>query len=86
MPSACVAGRRLSPAAAMTRGTSSTLWTPICLLLLLPLWIGVAGAMRPDQVARLRQETVDMFYHGFDNYMGIAFPEDEVSCTPNTSI
>ncbi|KAI4595773.1 alpha mannosidase-like protein [Pestalotiopsis sp. 9143b] len=63
----------------MTRGTSSTLWTPICLLLLLPLWIGAVGAMRPDQVARLRQETVDMFYHGFNNYMGIAFPEDELN-------
>ncbi|KAK8103943.1 uncharacterized protein PG998_010976 [Apiospora kogelbergensis] len=43
--------------------------------------------MRPDRVAQLRQETVDMFYHGFDNYMHIAFPEDElrpVSCTPLT--
>lgn len=88
MPSACVAGRRLSPAAAMTRGTSSTLWSTawLLLLLLLPLWIGAVGAMRPDQVARLRQETVDMFYHGFDNYMGIAFPEDEVNYTPDTSI
>lgn len=35
-------------------------------------------AMRPGRVAQLRQETVDMFYHGFDNYMQIAFPEDEV--------
>ncbi|RYC60290.1 hypothetical protein CHU98_g5907 [Xylaria longipes] len=43
--------------------------------------------MRPSRVAQLRQETVDMFYHGFDNYMQIAFPEDElrpVSCTPLT--
>lgn len=52
--------------------------------LLLPLlllsWLHVAavGAMRPSRVASLRQETVDMFYHGFDNYMQIAFPEDEV--------
>ncbi|KAK4129390.1 glycoside hydrolase family 47 protein [Parathielavia appendiculata] len=41
--------------------------------------------MRPDRIRQLRQETVDMFYHGFDNYMKIAFPEDElrpVSCTP----
>ncbi|KAI9801923.1 MAG: alpha mannosidase-like protein [Piccolia ochrophora] len=35
----------------------------------------------------LRQETIDMFYHGFDNYMNIAFPEDEIrplSCRPLT--
>lgn len=37
-----------------------------------------AQAMRQDQLGRLRQETVDMFYHGFDNYMKHAFPEDEV--------
>jgi len=34
--------------------------------------------MRPDRVTQLRQETVDMFYHGYDNYMRVAFPEDEV--------
>lgn len=34
--------------------------------------------MRPGRVRDLRQETVQMFYHGFDNYMEIAFPEDEV--------
>ena len=37
-----------------------------------------AAAMRPDRVRDLRQETVQMFYHGFDNYMKVAFPEDEV--------
>ncbi|KAL2124694.1 hypothetical protein VTJ04DRAFT_1059 [Mycothermus thermophilus] len=43
--------------------------------------------MRADQVRQLRRETIDMFYHGFDNYMKIAFPEDElrpVSCLPLT--
>ncbi|KAH7027651.1 glycoside hydrolase family 47 protein [Microdochium trichocladiopsis] len=43
--------------------------------------------MRPARVAELRQQAVDMFYHGFDNYMSVAFPEDElrpVSCTPLT--
>ncbi|ORY55442.1 glycoside hydrolase family 47 protein [Pseudomassariella vexata] len=43
--------------------------------------------MHPDRIAELRHETVDMFYHGFDHYMHIAFPEDElrpVSCTPLT--
>ncbi|KAI0452539.1 glycoside hydrolase family 47 protein [Xylaria acuta] len=57
-----------------------------CAFLLLP-WLAPVLAMRPGRVAQLRQETVDMFYHGFDNYMQIAFPEDElrpVSCTPLT--
>lgn len=34
-----------------------------------------------------RQETWDIFYHGYDNYMKHAFPEDELrplSCTPLT--
>ncbi|KAI1774706.1 glycoside hydrolase family 47 protein [Hypoxylon cercidicola] len=50
-------------------------------------WLGVVEAMRPSRIAELRRDTVDMFYHGFDNYMKIAFPEDElrpVSCTPLT--
>ncbi|KAK4039326.1 glycosyl hydrolase family 47-domain-containing protein [Parachaetomium inaequale] len=57
-----------------------------CMLLAICLghW-PAAAAMRPDRLRELRQETVDMFYHGFDNYMKIAFPEDElrpVSCIP----
>jgi hypothetical protein len=43
------------------------------------IWVGVAQAMKPARIAELRQETVDMFYHGFDNYMSVAFPEDEVN-------
>ncbi|OAA62740.1 er glycosyl hydrolase [Niveomyces insectorum RCEF 264] len=57
------------------------------LLLLAASWLAPAEAMRPDRVAELRRETVKMFYHGFDNYMNIAFPEDElrpVSCSPLT--
>ncbi len=38
----------------------------------------VAPAMRSDHLAKLRQETVDMFYHGYNSYMLHAFPEDEV--------
>lgn len=34
--------------------------------------------MHPYRIAELRKETVSMFYHGFDNYMKLAFPEDEV--------
>lgn len=41
-------------------------------------WLHLATAMRPDRIAQLRQDTVEMFYHGFDNYMNLAFPEDEV--------
>lgn len=49
--------------------------------LVLLSWPGTTDAMRPSRIAKLRRETVDMFYHGFDNYMKIAFPEDEVSET-----
>jgi len=42
--------------------------------------VALSDAMTPGRIAQLRQETVDMFYHGFDNYMDIAFPEDEVCC------
>lgn len=36
--------------------------------------------MTPERIGELRKETVAMFYHGFDNYMKVAFPEDEVRC------
>jgi hypothetical protein len=47
---------------------------------LLTLWLaaGLATAMTPARIAELRQETIEIFYHGFDNYMNVAFPEDEV--------
>ncbi|KAL2165416.1 hypothetical protein VTH06DRAFT_714 [Thermothelomyces fergusii] len=66
---------------------NSTLWLGCVLLALCVGYWPVAAAMRPDRVRELRQETVRMFYHGFDNYMKIAFPEDElrpVSCSPLT--
>ncbi|KAI9821040.1 MAG: alpha mannosidase-like protein [Pycnora praestabilis] len=43
--------------------------------------------MTEGQIGILRKETEEMFYHGYDNYMKYAFPEDElrpVSCTPLT--
>ncbi|CAK7271854.1 hypothetical protein SEPCBS119000_004820 [Sporothrix epigloea] len=43
--------------------------------------------MPTARVTELRRKTTDMFYHGFDNYMRVAFPEDElrpVSCVPLT--
>lgn len=42
------------------------------------IWLGLTNAMTPAHIAQLRKETVEMFYHGFDNYMDVAFPEDEV--------
>jgi hypothetical protein len=67
---------------AWLRGLSSPRWPLLLgwalLALVLGRWPPVAAAMRSDRVRELRQETVDMFYHGFDNYMKIAFPEDEV--------
>jgi hypothetical protein len=48
------------------------------LLLIWTLLPWITSGMRQDRLARLRQETVDMFYHGYSNYMKHAFPEDEV--------
>lgn len=50
----------------------------LCVVLLLVAWLDQTWAMRPDRIATLRHETVEMFYHGFDNYMRVAFPDDEV--------
>ena len=50
----------------------------VVLVALCALWPWLAGSMRADDLARLRQETVDMFYHGYSNYMKHAFPDDEV--------
>ncbi|KAF2679958.1 glycoside hydrolase family 47 protein [Lentithecium fluviatile CBS 122367] len=43
--------------------------------------------MTDDTIAELRQETRGIFYHGYDNYMKHAFPEDELrplTCGPLT--
>lgn len=43
--------------------------------------------MTDEAIAALRQETHDIFYHGYDNYMTHAFPEDELrplTCAPLT--
>jgi hypothetical protein len=43
--------------------------------------------MTDEAIAELRQETRDIFYHGYDNYMEHAFPEDELrplTCAPLT--
>ena len=67
-----------SPTSSVGRASSimqSISW--LSLLLVLLQW-PLASAMSPDRVTTLRRRTVDMFYHGFDNYMDISFPEDEV--------
>lgn len=53
----------------------------LCIALLLLAWPEQSWAMRPDRIASLRDDTVEMFYHGYDNYMRLAFPDDEVCCT-----
>jgi hypothetical protein len=58
----------------MFAALSASLWA--CQLLLALPW--TAQAMRADYLAGLRMETVEMFYHGYNNYMQHAFPEDEV--------
>ncbi|RAL08667.1 glycoside hydrolase family 47 protein [Aspergillus homomorphus CBS 101889] len=53
--------------------------------MLLSLWLAMAQGMRTDRVKQLRKETEHMFYHGFDNYIQHAFPEDELrplTCRP----
>ncbi|CAK40963.1 uncharacterized protein An12g00340 [Aspergillus niger] len=54
-------------------------------VLLLSLWLAMAQGMRTGQVNELRKETEHMFYHGFENYLEHAFPEDELrplTCRP----
>lgn len=58
-----------------------SVWTVFLLLVAL---VALADAMTPRRIGELRQETISMFYHGFDNYMQIAFPEDEVGFHPSS--
>ncbi|CAK4031255.1 glycoside hydrolase family 47 [Lecanosticta acicola] len=71
-----------------TRSASNSLWPMrFCLLLLLTLGATTGSCMTVDEISVLRQDTRDLFYHGYDSYMRYAFPEDEVkpiSCTPQT--
>lgn len=59
------------------------------LVLLTANLASIAGvqAQSPAQIRALRKETEDLFYHGYENYMTYAFPEDElrpISCKPLT--
>ncbi|OAL57473.1 seven-hairpin glycosidase [Pyrenochaeta sp. DS3sAY3a] len=57
------------------------------LLLWTSCLVTLAHGMPDEAIAALRQETRDIFYHGYDNYMRHAFPEDELrplTCAPLT--
>ncbi|KAI0198317.1 glycoside hydrolase family 47 protein [Astrocystis sublimbata] len=89
MPLSGPAGCTLAPSSCHSFHVVTFRLVAACFLFLqlLPFLAAPVLAMPPGRVAQLRRETVDMFYHGFDNYMRIAFPEDElrpVSCTPLT--
>ncbi|KAI9039235.1 glycoside hydrolase family 47 protein [Aspergillus affinis] len=63
---------------------SRSAWT-MTWVLLLSLWLSLAQGMRTEKIHELRKETQHMFYHGFENYLEHAFPEDELrplSCRP----
>ncbi|KAF2841039.1 glycoside hydrolase family 47 protein [Patellaria atrata CBS 101060] len=65
-------------------GVSHFIWSFWSLLLFL---VTLAHCMTDEGVGNLRQETRNIFYHGFDNYMEHAFPADElrpVTCGPLT--
>lgn len=56
-------------------------------LLVVCLWAGGGWTMTDGEIEGMRLEAEHMFYHGFDNYMKHAFPEDElkpISCGPLT--
>lgn len=78
---ALTTGTLESPGTSVKSWFRSTPW-PVLFAFLLVLLTPGALAMRPGRVAQLRRETVDMFYHGYNNYMRVAFPEDEVSSIP----
>ncbi|KAB8360954.1 hypothetical protein FH972_024686 [Carpinus fangiana] len=60
----------------------------LCCLIIASLFFSYPVHCATDRFIReLRKDTFDLFYHGFDNYMQHAFPEDELkplSCRPLT--
>lgn len=77
MPTADLAPQGLAPGGRSVKMSVFSWLSPMYALLLLS-WVSSVLAMRPSRIEVMRQETIDMFYHGFDNYMQVAFPEDEV--------
>lgn len=58
----------------------------VLLLFLCISWPAVAFATGAAKLAQLRNATTQVFHHGWDNYMHIAFPEDEVSWRAKTNM
>jgi hypothetical protein len=50
----------------------------LCLVTALILLAYTVESMDQATIKTLRQETVELFYHGYDNYLRHAFPEDEL--------
>ena len=69
------------PKAASTGQKRPGLWSKWTIFVIWTIWLQTAVAMSSARIAELRKETVAMFYHGYDNYMNVAFPEDEVCHT-----
>ncbi|KAF7713853.1 Alpha-mannosidase [Penicillium ucsense] len=62
-------------------------WIMLVYAVLWSLCLTLVHGMRGDQIKELRQETERMFYHGYENYLEHAFPEDELrplTCGPLT--
>ncbi|EME46891.1 glycoside hydrolase family 47 protein [Dothistroma septosporum NZE10] len=74
------------PGPLATRTAPATIW-PMLVLALVALWVTGGACMTDDEITALRKDTQDLFYHGYDNYMSHAFPEDElkpIACQPQT--
>ena len=57
------------------------------LMIVIFAFSGLALGMSRARMESLQQEAIDMFYHGYDNYLNVAFPDDElrpVTCQPLT--
>ncbi|KAK5123015.1 hypothetical protein LTR85_003581 [Meristemomyces frigidus] len=71
-----------------TPGSSCSPWQTILYpLLLIAVLVTSAHGMTDEAIATLRDDTRSLFYHGYNNYMAHAFPEDElkpISCKPQT--
>src|ERR1700760_36807 len=50
----------------------------LCLVTALIVLAYTVESMDQATIKILRQETVELFYHGYDNYLRHAFPEDEL--------
>ncbi|KAL2824754.1 glycosyl hydrolase family 47-domain-containing protein [Aspergillus cavernicola] len=74
----------MRPACGSSKMSVCTAWM-MGWALIWSLWLSAAQGMSSDQIRGLRTETEHMFYHGFENYLEHAFPEDELrplSCRP----